>query len=385
VAVFLALGCGKAEAPAAESAGDKVQAEGEKGEKGDKDAAPADEAPVIDQELLSQLEGVISNCEVNVDGCSVTKCKNKEDREFTKQFTDGTKKRGAAVDTWAAALASDDPKMQTVAANVFGKVFRSMGKPEEKPEVSGAAAKRVIDAIAKLPRYPSAQSIEGATHLAMLGGQAEALYTMVGAHENAAVLQVMVWREAMQFGRLDVFPKLEEVAKGDDPKQVAAAMKSPRQMFGATQAEKAKVCPWAKGYLTAESTSVLAEAGQTMLWCKGTYIDALLDEGEARLSKHVFDRDMYLVFRDVCFSPLAGSDVSGAAEQCERTYSYLENVVKDGAIDGKSRGLALFAIYYQRRDAASLALAKSYLRDKDPDIKKKAEDIVESLEKRLAK
>lgn len=346
-------------------------------------AAPAEDAPVIDEDIVKDIASIVANCEVNVDGCTVNDCKGEETKKLEDRFKkDGDKAdKIAALDTWAQALGSDDAETQTVAANVLGKVFRYL---DADSKVSPAVAKRVVEAAAKLPNYQAAQSIQGITHVAVLGGEIEGLKKMAAAHEYAKVLVPMVHENVMTHGRLDAFATVEAGAAGDDVKIRVASLTAPRRMQEPTEAEKAKVCPWAKGYLQDAEESAFVQAGHTMTWCGGEYIDALLDEGEARLAKHEFSREMSFVFRDICFTPM-GNKVAGSDEQCERNYKYLEDVTNDKEIDSQSRSLALFGIYYQRRDEETLKLAKKYTKSKDEEIKKRADEIVETLKERLKK
>lgn len=64
---------------------------------------------------------------------------------------------------------------------------------------------------------------------------------------------------------------------------VVAALDAPRRIPKATDAEKAAVCPWAKGFLGNAELAVGAAAGSDMVWCRGESIDALIAEAEKRL------------------------------------------------------------------------------------------------------
>ena len=52
-------------------------------------------------------------------------------------------------------------------------------------------------------------------------------------------------------------------------------------------------------------------------------------------------------------------------------------------IDNLTRGLCLFAIYYQKRDEDTLKLMKKYANHKVEDVKKYANDAIKSLEESL--
>ena len=118
-----------------------------------------------------------------------------------------------------------------------------------------------------------------------------------------------------------------------------------------------------------------------MLSCGGKYIDSLLDEGEKRLaSSNRFTRDDYLLYRDVCFTPIKGMiKEAGKEAQCERTAQFLENAVNNEKVESRDRGLALFAIYYQRRNAKSMKVMQKYKDHADENIRKYARDSIKSL------
>jgi hypothetical protein len=366
----------KSDAPTGDKAGDEALAEAPSG-----DEAPSEAAPEIDDEIKADLAAILAECEVNVSGCTVTKCKNDEKKTLTDKFElrggKRAKDRGAVIDTFAAALADPSPELQTVAANVMGSAFRSMPDVES---VNPAAARRLIEAWSKLPRYQANQSITGVVHAAMLSGDDEvaaALYQAVEAHPEAN--KASAYEALLAHGRLRAFPKVQELSKSDDDKIVVAALTSWRNMYSATDEEKAQICPWITSFLGDPRVDVFEAAGYGAVRCRGEVLDKLLDEGERRLSEsHEFTRKHYFVFRDVCFS-FMGEKTAGEQAQCDRNYAFLQKVVDDGEVDSDMRGLALDAIYYQRRDATTKALATKYLKHKDEKVAARAKEIVDKL------
>lgn len=391
--ILLTLGCSLllAAAPAcdkskAEDGGDKAEGkEGAKKAEGEADAGEGggselDAPPKIDEEIMADLKAIVDNCEINPDGATVTKCKNKEKRALVDKFTKKEKDRGEAIDSFAKALGSDDPKLQTAAGSVMMSAMRAMPEVEK---VSPAAAKRLVDAFAKAPKYQAAQSAPTVVHAANLSGNQEvldALYAAIDSHEHKSMKSV-AYPHLMAYGRLDRFDKVKELAASDDEQTAAAALEAWRNMKKPTDAEKKEVCPFVVGFLGDSRKRVFQQAGWGAIKCGGESVDKLLDEGEKRLSeKHEFTRDHYMVFRDVCFS-FMGEKTAGQEEQCNRNYAFLQKAVDDEEVDAKARGLALFAIYYQRRDQATKDLAMKYKGHKTPEIAEKAGEIIESLDK----
>ena len=329
----------------------------------------------IDDALMGELKKIAELCDVNVSGVTVTNCPNKEARTLTDSFRE--RDRGAAVDTFAAALAGADDKVKTVAANLSRSALSNFGIGAKAAKVDSVAAKRYIAAVGKLEKYHAAQAIRSAVHAAMLGGATDELYALLDTHDYLPA-RAMGYREVMTHGRTSVLPKLKDLAKGDDVNVAAAAVSAARLMYKATAEEKAATCPWIVEYLGSARAKIYMEAGHSAVWCGGEYVDALLDEGEKRLAANQFDRDSYLVFRDICFTPI-GNKVKGTPEQCDRNYKFLESAVKNEKVDETARGLALFAIYYQRRDAKTMKVVKKYRNSKVPKIREYANKAIKSL------
>lgn len=343
-------------------------------------AAALEQPPQIDDEIMADLKAIVANCEVNVDGCTVNKCANDEKKKLTDKFQMSGGKRaknhGEAIDTFAAALADADTKLQTAAVSVLYSSYNTMPDTEA---VSPAASKRMIEAWSKLPRYQANQSVRAVVHSAMLTNSdaiAETLYKAIEAHPDAS--KGSAYEALMTHGRLRALPKLEEVAKSDDEQIASAALTAFRNMYEATDDEKAKICPWIVSYLGDTRANVYQAAGWGAIRCSGEYVDKLLDEGEKRLENHSFDRTSYFIFRDVCFS-FMGEKTAGQQAQCDRNYAFLQKAVDDDAVDSEFRSLALDAIYYQRRDATTKALASKYTKHKDEKVAERAKEIVEKL------
>jgi len=376
-AVALALiGCGgekkdeaTGEQPAATA---KPKAEPGTADKPKAPKEPAAIAPKVDETIMAELKKITEACTVDPSGVTVTKCKDKEARTFTDSFR--KRDRAAALDTFTAAYTSSDAKLKTAAVNLSGNALSNLGDDAKVPV---DVAKRHVAAVGALEKYHAAQSVRSAVHAAMTAGIQDELFAMLDGHSYAPVRSIG-YRETMTRGRLKPLAKLKELANGSDAKVAAAAINAPRRMYKATEAEKAAVCPWIVEHLKKAEGPMLKEAGHSAVWCGGDVIDTLLDVGEKRLAEDKFDRDSYLVYRDICFTPI-GNEVPGKAEQCDRNYKFLESAVKNKKLEGRDRGLALFAIYYQRRDAKSMKVMKKYRKSKVPEIKKYAEDAIKSL------
>lgn len=343
--------------------------------------------PQVDPEIMQALEAVVAHCEVGVSGNTVRKCENEEFKNLRAMFKKSDanpqpKDKVDAIDTFSEALKSENKELAVVASSLLYNEYRDYGPSPDPSRFTAPVAQRLIAAVGQSPKYQAAQALRAVVHTSMLAGQEEALYQMLDQHPYDAV-PGLGYPYIMRYARLKAFPKVQQLAKADDAKTVAAAFSAPRNMPKPTAEEQAEICPWAKGYLSDARDSAYLGAARLMLKCQGEYVDALLDEGEKRLEKdNRFTRDDYMVYRDVCFSPIKGLiKEAGFQAQCARTAAFLEKAVNNEKVDSLPRGLALFAIYYQRRNEASMKVMQKYKNHADPNIKKYANQSIESLVK----
>lgn len=334
--------------------------------------------PQIDAEIMSDLKAIVQHCKIGVSGNTVNDCKDKEKSKLVEKFNKKLKDRAASLDTFAVALESEDDKLSVAASSVLYSAFRNFGKVDigyVKPEI----ARRIIKAVGKVKKYRAAQAVKASVHAAMLAEQSEELYKMLDTHSYES-LPGLAYPHIMYYARMNAFPKVKALAKSPEEKIAQVAFRAPLNLPKPQQSELDTICPWAQSYLGDKRERVFTAAGRVMLTCKGKYIDALLDEGEKRLSNHQFTRDYYLLYRDVCFSFMKGViKEPGKKAQCDRTAKYLEAVVNDEKVESLPRGLALFAIYYQRRNLESLKVMRKYENHSDPKVKKYAKESIDSL------
>jgi len=333
----------------------------------------------VDPEIMADLEAIVSNCKVGVSGNTVNKCKNKEHKALLKKFSEKKKDKVDALDTFSVALTSENKELAVAASTILYSGFRNFGTTPKK--VSKDVAKRLIEAVAKSPKYQAAQALTAAVHAANLAGEQEALYAMLENHPYDS-LPGLAYPKIMYYGRMNAFPKVKSLVDSGNKKWAKAALKAPRNMPKPTEEEKAAVCSWADSKIKGNTSDTFYGVGNLMIWCKGEYINTLLTEGEKRLEKNIFTRNDYLLFRDVCFTPIKGLiKEAGKEAQCKRTLTFLEKAVNNESLESLPRGLALFAIYYQRRNADSMVIMKKYKDHKDPKIQKYAKESIESLVK----
>lgn len=323
--------------------------------------------------LMELLKKIPDGCTVSVDSASVYSCKNKEDQAITDFIRKERPKD--LYETYASLLSSKDAKMRAVAVAEAANTFSTMDKDSRKSNATKAVANAFLDELAKDDgiAYRLAPPAVDLGFIAGLGSRVIKVTDKINTNARNAA-----YRTFMEYGRMEAFPKLQEVAKEKD--FAVAALSAPRSMYEWTDSEKNKICPWAKGYLSDASNSTAAEAAYTAIKCKGEYIDALLDEGETRVKNKQFDNPFAMTFREICFEFIGGvTGQAGGNPQCKRNYAFLEKVTNDATVKPEVRGMSLWNIYYQRRDKESLALMRKYEKSKVPEIAKRAKEAIDSL------
>ncbi len=341
----------------------------------------------VDEELMAAMKAVASGCDVKVDAMRVT-CKAGEEKKLYDMFGYRAPKRMplTSVGTLAVALSSDDAKLRTVAAGVMGSKFATgWGKDAKLGSVDGGVAQMLLTAVSKLGKYQARRAITGVVYAATLAKKNDELVKVLDAQADKYVKN-RGYKASMMYGRMSMFPKIQELAKSDDKDVVLAAVSAASNFYKYTADEKAKLCPWAQTMLgaddeTAKEAAIFEQAGQVLTSCGGKWIDALLDFGENQLkTKNKFGRRYYFVFRNLCFVMMRGAQSEAATPaQCKRNFTFLEKVVNNKKVGSTHRGMALDAIAYQRRNADSLKIMKKYANHKDPEIKKYAAGAIKML------
>lgn len=334
----------------------------------------------MDPELVAGLEAMVANCaEIRADGCVVYQC-----GEHMDAFDALVEKKGriASLETLSGALFSDDDRMVTVAAHRLGSSLFSVldGTSSQASAVDANVVRRLLEAASKLEKCRATGTMKPAIHAAMLAGIRTPLYEVIDGHA-APYMKTVAYPELMRFGRGDAFPKVVSLveAEGGDEQARAAAMSALRNVPQPTDSELAEWCPFAARHVSDASLEVAAQAGQFMVRCRGTWIDALLDEGERRLEAGTFRQPFSQVFREICFGGPLGNERPGSPEQCERNYAFLEKVTNTDSVESQVRGQALWNIYYQRRDQTSLDLMVRYLEHPVREVRTQALDAARSL------
>jgi hypothetical protein len=339
--------------------------------------------PRVDAALFEQLGSLAKRCKVDGAAGSVS-CDGGENRSLSAAFQSGKRKRADALATLAAALASKDPALQSVAANLLNTAFRMpwLTGPETGT-VNAEDAKALLAAAVKLPNPLARQAVPGAVHAMMVAGNPSDAYALLD-QADAAEIRPLGYRYVMTQGRLAAFPKVQEMVKDPSIALVFAALEAPRNMYAWDDAEKAAICPWASGILSDPRPNVASRAAGLLASCGAEFVDTLLERGEKALKAGQFTAGELGPYRDLCSPGALKATGAPSAKQCERNRKLLTDVVGAKKAEGQARALALVSLAYQWPDAKTLKLARSLEKNGDPALAERAVSVVKRLEQRKA-
>jgi hypothetical protein len=365
IAVVSIVACSKKE----EASGD--------GGPASKESTAAAEVP-LNPTLVAHVNAHAEKCTVNVEGGQAYSCKDNITDAMSKYMRE-TKPADFAATLIALIRKTSDAKVSAAAVALFSEQWDYLGDEGKKKNARPAVVKEAIAALKENAGNRAARLAGPVTHLATLAGSFDELYVVADSHASKEA-RGNVYRNLLVFGSLKALPKLKEVAEKEPNYTVPALDAATRLGSTATDEEKGAVCPWAEGYLKHKDLNVAAEAGQAMVFCKGKYVDSLLAEAETRLKNKEYKDPFAMGMREPCFEFITDITKKAASEkQCDAVYTFLEKAANDATVDDSTRGLALWNIYYQRRDDKTLKLMRKYEKSPNKEIAKRAKEAIDSL------
>ncbi|MBX3225757.1 MAG: hypothetical protein KIT84_30730 [Labilithrix sp.] len=337
-------------------------------------AAPAQ----LDPTLVEHVKAHVEKCTVNVEQGQAYSCKDKV-TEAMAAYVREKKPEGFASTLIALVQKKDDEKTSAAAVALLSEQFDNLGEEGKRKNASAAVTTSALAMLKENAGNRATRLAPAVAQLATLSGSFDDLYAAVDAHPVKEARD-NAYRNLLVFGRLKTLPKLKEVAEKKS-EHAAAALDAPRKpMTKWTDEERGAICAWAKGYLADKSLTTASVAANDMILCKGEYIDALLAEAETRLKNKEFKDPFAIVMREPCFQIVQDLTAKAAGEaQCEAVYTFLEKVANDASAEDSVRGLALWNIYYQRRDEKTLKLMRKYEKHPNAEVAKRAKEAIASL------
>ncbi|MDX9723625.1 MAG: serine/threonine-protein kinase [Myxococcota bacterium] len=349
-------------------------------------SAPADDldwsAPLpaaqVDSELMDALMAMAMGCErVDRNTCTVNGCRGK-DTTFDALLK--TKGRVASLETMCAALESDDSSLVTVAAERLGARFAHLDQGSTRFEqLDSQLARRLIEAVERQGGCRARNVLKVAVPVAYLTGTQARLEQVLAQHPLKNIKQA-AYPWLMMLPRMKGFERVRQVLSSNAPAaERAAAFDAVLKMPEPSLQEYEQICPWARDFLDDAEGAITAKAAALLIQCRGSYIDELLVSARAKLTAGRFAAPFSESLREVCFQPNKLTRPAGTPSQCAELYTLLESVVQNEALSPELRAAALWNIYYQKRDQATLDMLSGYLEHPVREIRVKAREAAESL------
>jgi hypothetical protein len=368
----LALGCKKSSAPSGDASA----------------SASASAAPVVltpppgaDPDLFKQLVTIVEKCNVNVNEATAS-CPGEEARKLGDDFSSGRRSRVDAVRTFALALGSPEPKMRAAAAAVLHSGFRSNWGADRKPgDVKAEDADALLKAVVALPKTNIRRALPAAVHASMLANRSAELYAELDKAKEPEVTSVG-YRYVMTHGRLDAFPKVQEVAKSTETRVALSAIEAVQNMDKWSETEQATICPWVTQFLSDQRPSLAARASNALSNCGGKFLDEILSTSEKALKEGTFSSARLTGLRNLCTASRKAQPNPPSEAQCERARGLLEKVVQAPKLDVATRSSALVALTNQWNDARTIAFVKRLQASKAEGLTEQLKTALRRLERK---
>jgi hypothetical protein len=339
--------------------------------------------PNVDAALLEQLTTIATACKVDPAAGSVA-CDKGENRRLATEFSSGKRARAASLATLTLALSDKNAALQTAAASLMNSAFRvPWGHDAKVGSVAGPEARTLLEVATKLPNALAREAVPGAVHAVALSGSIDQAFAVLDKADPAEI-RPLGYRYVMTHGRLNAFPKVQELAKDTNVAVALAALEAPRNMYQWNEAEKAAICPWAAELLKDPRSAFASRAAGLLGSCSGPFIDLLLDYGERALKGARFGVSDLGPYRDLCSAATLRQPGAPTGEQCERNRKLLGSIVSGKKLESQTRSLALVSLAYQWPDDRTLKLAQSLQKDTDKALAERAAGTVKRLEGRKA-
>lgn len=348
------------------------------GPAGSSSATASKSAASLNATLVDHVKAHAEKCTVNVEQGQAYSCKDKV-TDAMATYVREQKPADFASTMIALVRKKDDAKVSAAAVALLAEQFDNLGEAGKRANATPEVTKSAIAMLSESSGNRATRLAPAVAQLATLSGSLDDLYAAVDAHPGKDARD-NAYRNLLVYGRLKTFPKLKEIAE-KKPEHAAAALNAVQKIPAKlTEEERGVLCPWAKGYLADRSLDVASVAGYDMVVCKGEFIDALLTEAETRRKNKEFKDPFAPVMREPCFEFIQDVTKKAAADaQCEAVYGFLEKVANDATVADPVRGLALWNIYYQRRDEKTLKLMRKYEKHANPEVSKRAKEAIASL------
>jgi hypothetical protein len=352
----LALGCGKKDKPETEAkmTGNNKAPVGSSAAASQ--AAPAEPPVAVNPDVKKLVDDVVANCKIEADSGSVSDCKNNElDAPFKFVSDKAPEDFYVSIAEIVVTDGAKDKNRYVAALAVANGAGSGTGKEWLQKNATPAAAKRYLKIV------DAASDNVGS----LIGGIGAAIPIYAGmqkdldailAKKPAGSLKTDLLDYYVTYGGTAALASLDAMLKtatdpGDRSAMVWAAgvaLAQPWNSAGATfslaDADKAKVCDWAKGYLEDAMPRVADSAASSLGRCGGAYIDNALDALGKRSEKEKVDDGLTGALKDQCWAESSINPVNGSIDQCKKDLGILEKMSARADLDTEGLRSTLWAL-----------------------------------------
>jgi hypothetical protein len=355
MAVAAMAACGKkaADKPAPKMANGKVPVASSAAAS---QAAPAEPPVAVNPDVKKMVDDVVANCKVDADSGSVGDCKNGELDAPGKYVTDKTPADFyVSIAEIVVTDGAKDKSKMVAALAVANSVGWGPGKDWLQKNATPAAAKRYLKIVDTAPDSVASMIGGFGAAIPIYGGMQKDLDALL-AKKPAGSLKTDILNYYVTYAGVAALPSLDAMLKAstDEGDRSAAvwsagvALAQPWNSAGATfspsDADKPKICDWAKGYLADAMPRVSSSAASSMGRCGGAYIDAALDALGKRAEKDKVDDGLTGALKDQCWAESSINPVNGTVDQCKKDLSILEKMSARADLDTEGLRSTLWAM-----------------------------------------
>ncbi len=334
----------------------------------------------LDTKLIDSVRKMAAACTVKLETAAV-QCADGSLARLVAEFSSAPEKRIAALPTIHLLVADKDEKVRVVAASLAYDAMRGgFGEAAKVGVIEPELARELVDDSAQATAVLGRVLAPVAVHAAILAGEKAYLFEHF---DQDASLAAAGYRMLMVHGRLDVFERVQQLARDERSAVRLSAFEAPRHMPRWSEKDRASICPWAAGFLSDERPLVSSRVASLMSRCSGEYVDKLLAFVELRSSAGQADRAFGAVLREVCAPGMRKQ--SGVSDpQLDKTRRLMNGLVENKKLDASTRAAALSSVAYCWPDEESSKLAAKHLKDADPVLARSASDVRSRLVQRLS-
>lgn len=247
-----------------------------------------------DADIMKVIKAIPQNCDLGDKqgkkynyGWKIENCKNQELK--TAESLIKSKGLAGSIPSLVAAFADKDEKISAVATFFFN---RHIGHSYNMKDIAANPA-LIKDSVAKkfLAAYKerlgedyTQYATTALTHISMIKGLDSDFIAMVKGLPQNHRKRTSLYANMMKYGRLRVWPTIQELAKTGQERDLYTAVRASSSMRDITEDERAKLCPWLKTHLDADKLYIAGEAAARIAaTCRGDYYDLVMNETEKKI------------------------------------------------------------------------------------------------------